>query len=174
MMNKLRLLLLATVVALPSLCAEDKAFSLDTGSAIERIFGVWKVKKNSQSLMSLDKDGAISYLHLVTTTPLNAILNHDASIPEGSTAVVVEYTIRVPAVTVGEKSYQVPRIAVQWDNDPTFQKQVVTHFKKVIPEWTSNTVTVPIPEGAKTVQFHMGILNTTATFDVAKLNVSFK
>lgn len=174
MMTKLRLLLLAGVVALPSLCAEDKAFNLDTGSAIEHIFGSWKVKKNSQSLMSLQKEGAVTYLHLATTTPLNAILNHEAPIPEGSTAVVVEYTVRVPAVTAGEKPFHLPRIAIQWDNDPTFQKQAVSHFKKALHEWTSNTVTVPIPEGAKTVQFHMGILSAIATFDIAKLNVSFK
>lgn len=151
--------------------ADGALVHLDTAATPAAIVKKWRVLPAEAERLTVTQEGGSTFLRMVTTSPDNVFLRQTVTLPEGTTNLRLTYRARALMVTRGEKGYHLPRIALQWDNDPTFERQTVCSFKGTKPEWESQTITVPIPAGAKALKMHAGIFACTATFDLAELDI---
>jgi hypothetical protein len=111
------------------------------------------------------------FLRLTASTPTKVLLRRKLPLPEQARTVTMTYSVRVSAVTKGANSHHLPRLAVQWDTDPTFASERLVVFPAPTDGWKTETLTVTVPAGARELRFHGGLLECAGTMDVRQLRL---
>jgi hypothetical protein len=168
--------LLAALVAPMAVvaAAESKIVDFQAARAGAALATTWGVPEDQQSTMTFQQEEDRHFLRIRSETPMTSLIRITVPVPEGATSVSMEYTVRIPDLTRGEKYHMLPRLAVQWPSDVKYENQQVVDFKSPKTEWITETMTTLIPAGAKALKFHAGLLACSGTMDIASVRIVAK